>query len=176
MKNRTEAKTSSDTRSGSLLDPIRMRRKVRLKIFGMKTFGSKRLQREPKRGSGNFVRKHALEVSSACRASIEIVFENFKSPNCGSGDLAGVAWCACVRKCACAAPIEPKAVPLHRFRSPALLTGPFEGTFVRASTTLSNRKRSTKVPFPIINKKPHYIIRYFYFLSVTLTLIKTDLN
>ncbi len=80
-ENQTEAKTSSDTRPGSLLDPIRMRRKVRLKIFGMKTFGSKRLQREPKRGSDNFVREHALVVSSACRASIEIVFENFKSQN-----------------------------------------------------------------------------------------------
>jgi len=55
-ENRTEAKTSSDTRPGSLLDPFRMRRKVRLKIFKMKTFGSKPLQREPKRGSDNFVR------------------------------------------------------------------------------------------------------------------------
>ena len=149
-ENRTEAKTSSDTRPGSLLDPIRMRRKVQLKIFRMKTFGSKPLQREPKRGSDNFVRVRVLGVSSACRASIENVFENFKSPNCGSGDLAGVARCACARKCACAAPIEPRAVPLRRFRSPTHLTGPFEGTFVRASTTLSNRKRSTKVPFPNI--------------------------
>ncbi len=127
-----------------------MRRKVQLKIFGMKTFGSKRLQREPKRGSDNFVRARVLEVLSACRASIENVFENFKFPNCGSGDLAGVAWCACARKCACAAPIEPREVPLCRFRSPTCLTGPFEGTFVRACTTLPNRKRSTKVPFPNI--------------------------
>jgi hypothetical protein len=116
----------------------------------MKTFGSKPLQREPKRGSGNFVRAQVLEVSSACRASIENVFESFKFPNRGAGDLAGVTWCACARKCACAAPIEPRAIPLRRFRSPTLLTGPFEGTFVRASTTLSNRKSSTKVPFPNI--------------------------
>jgi len=90
-ENRTEAKTSSDTRPGSLLDPIRMRRKVRLKIFRMKTFGSKPLQHEPKRGSDNFVRAQVLEVSSACRASIENVFESFKFPNRGAGDLADVA-------------------------------------------------------------------------------------
>jgi len=114
----------------------------------MKTFGSKRLQRKPKRGSGNYVRTHALEVSSGCGASIENVFENFKSPNCGAGDLACVAWCACARKCARAAPIE---VPLRRFRSPARLTGPIEGTFDRVCTTLLNRRRSTKVLFPNIN-------------------------
>jgi len=119
-----------------------------LKIFEMKTFGSKRLQRKPKRGSGNYVRTHALEVSSGCGASIENVFENFKSPNCGAGDLACVAWCACARKCARAAPIE---VPLRRFRSPARLTGPIEGTFDRVCTTLLNRRRSTKVLFPNIN-------------------------
>ncbi len=50
----------------------------------------------------------------------------------------------------CAAPIEPREVPLCRFRSPARLTGPFKGTFDRACTTLSNRRRSTKVPFPNI--------------------------
>ena len=90
-ENRTEAKTSSDTRPGSLLDPIRMRRKVRLKIFRMKTFGSKPLQREPKRGSDNFARAQVLEVSSACRASIKNEFESFKFPNRGAGDLADVA-------------------------------------------------------------------------------------
>jgi len=127
-----------------------MRRKVRLKIFEMKTFGSKPLQREPKHGSENFVRAHVLEVSSACGASIRNVFECFKFPYRSAGDLAGVAWCACARKCARAAPIEPREVPLRRFQSPARLTGPFEGTFVRACTTLSNRRRSTKVPFPNI--------------------------
>ncbi len=101
-----------------------------MKIFGMKTFGSKRLQREPKHGSDNFVRAQVLEVSSACRASIENVLESFKFPNRGAGDLANVAWCACARKCTCAAPIEPREVLLHRFQSPARLTGPFEGTFV----------------------------------------------
>jgi len=129
-ENRTEAKTSSDTRPGSLLDPFRMRRKVRLKIFRMKTFGSKPLQREPKHGSDNFVSAQVLEVLSACRASIKNVFESFKFPNRGAGDLAYLARCACARKCARAAPIEPREVPLRRFQSPAHLTGPFEGTFV----------------------------------------------
>jgi hypothetical protein len=101
-----------------------------LKIFGMKTFGSKPLQREPKRGSGNLVRTQVLEVSSACCESIKNVFESFKFQNRGAGDLADVAWCACARKCARAAPIEPREVPLCRFQSPARLTGPFEGTFV----------------------------------------------
>ncbi len=133
-----------------------MRRKVRLKIFRMKTYGSKPLQREPKRGSDNFVRAQVLEVSSACRASIENVFESFKFPNRGAGDLADAAWCACARKCACAAPIEPREVPLRRFQSPARLTGPFEGTFARACTTLSNRRRSTKVPFPNIDNEIHF--------------------
>ena len=127
-----------------------MRRKVRLKIFRMKTFGSKPLQREPKRGSDNFVRTQVLGVSSACRASIENVFESVKFPNRVAGVLADEAQCACARKCARAAPIEPREVPLRRFQSPARLTGPFEGTFVRACTTLSNRRRSTKVPFPNI--------------------------
>jgi len=68
-----------------------MRRKVRLKIFWMKTFGSKPLQREPKRGSDNFVRARVLGVSSACCASIENVFENFKFPNRVAGDLADEA-------------------------------------------------------------------------------------
>jgi len=100
-----------------------------LKIFWMKTFGSKPLQREPKRGSDNFVRAQVLEDSSACRASIENVFESFKFPNRGAGDLADAARCACARKCASAAPIEPREVPLSRFQSPARLTGLFEGTF-----------------------------------------------
>ncbi len=91
-----------------------------------------------------------LEVSSACRASIENVFESFKFPNRGAGDLVVEARCACTRICARAAPIEPREVPLRRFQSPARLTGPFEGTFVRACTALSNRRRSTKVPFPNI--------------------------
>jgi len=137
MKNRTEVKTSSDARS--LLDPVRMRRKVRLKIFEMKTFGSKPLQREPKHGSENFVRAHVHEGSSACGAPIRNVFECFKFPYRGAGGLAGVAWRACERNCARAAPIEPREVLLHRFRSPACLTGPFEGTFDRACTILSNR-------------------------------------
>jgi len=68
-----------------------------LKIFRMKTFGSKPLQREPKRGSDNFVRAQVLEVSSACRASIVNVFESFKFPNRGAGDLAGEARCAHAR-------------------------------------------------------------------------------
>ena len=68
-----------------------------------------------------------------------------------AGVLADEAQCACARKCARAAPIEPREVPLRRFQSPARLTGPFEGTFVRACATLSNRRRSTKVPFPNIN-------------------------
>jgi hypothetical protein len=57
-----------------------MRRKVRLKIFMMKTFGGKPLQRKPKHGSENLVRAHALEGLSACGASIEKVFERFKFP------------------------------------------------------------------------------------------------
>jgi len=122
-----------------------------LKIFEMKTFGSKPLQREPKHRSGNFVRAHVLEVSSACGASIEKVFECFKFRFRGTGDFAGIARSACARNCARAAPIEPREVPLRRFRSPARLTGPFEGTFDRACTVLSNRRKSTKVPYPNIN-------------------------
>jgi len=99
----------------SLLDPIRMRRKVRLKIFETKTFGSKPLQREPKHGSENFVRAHVLKVSSACGASIRNVFECFKFSYRGAGGLAGVAWCVCASNCARAAPIEPREVPLRRF-------------------------------------------------------------
>jgi hypothetical protein len=49
-----------------------------LKIFMMKTFGGKPLQREPKHGSENFVSAHVLEGSSACGASIKNVFERFK--------------------------------------------------------------------------------------------------
>ena len=60
----------------------------------MKTFGSKPLQREPKRGSDNFVRAQVLGVSSACRASIENVFESFKFPNRVAGDLTNEAQCA----------------------------------------------------------------------------------
>jgi len=114
----------------------------------MKTFGSKPLQRKPKHGSENFAGAHVLKVSSACGASIENVFECFKFRSRGAGDLAGVAWCACALRCARAAPIEPREVPLRRFRSPARLTGPFEGTFDWACMTLLNHRRSTKVPFP----------------------------
>ncbi len=60
-------------------------------ISGMKTFGGKPLQREPKRGSDNLVRAQVLEDPSACRASIENVFESFKFPNRWAGDLADVA-------------------------------------------------------------------------------------
>jgi len=115
-------------------------------IFEMKTFRSKPLQREPKHGSENFVRAHVLEVSSACGASIRNVFECFKFRYRGAGDLADAARCACARNCARAA----REVPLRRFRSPAHLTGPFEVTFDRDCATLSNRRRSTKVPFPNI--------------------------
>jgi len=86
-----------------------------LKIFRMKTFGSKPLRREPKCGSDNFVCAQVLEVSSACRASIENVFESFKFPNRGAGDLTDEAQCACARKCTRAAPIEPGEVPLRWF-------------------------------------------------------------
>jgi hypothetical protein len=132
-----------------------------LKIFGMKIFGGKPLQREPKRGLDDFVRAQVLEVSSACRASIENVFESFKFLNRGAGDLADAARCACAR----AAPIEPREVPLRRFQSPARLTEPFKGTFVRACTTLSNRRRSTKVPFPNIYQQGQFFTSEINFLS-----------
>jgi len=107
-----------------------------------------------------------LEVLSACGVSIRNVFECFKFLYRGAGGLASVAWCACTRNCARAAPIEPREVPLRWFRSPARLTGPFEGTFDRACTTLSNRRRSTKVLFPnIYMRNVTSILPVMYYFS-----------
>ncbi len=72
-----------------------------------------------------------------------------------AGVLASVALCACARRCARGASIEPVLVCQRGSASLVQNSGApdrtLERSFVRACTILSNRKRSTKVSFSNIH-------------------------